>query len=348
MLIQFLARASELLVLLLVHFFLTTEAVAAPLRVCATVPDLGDLAREVGGDEVTVTIFAKGTEDAHFVEPRPSFVRALADADLYLQVGLELEVGWAPALLKNARNANVLPGNAGYLDGGSVITPLEIPSTPVDRSMGDVHPLGNPHYLVDPRNGLKIAAAIRDRLAGLRAEKEATFAKRYDDFAKRLGRRLVGDELAAKYDPVKLSILYENGKLDSFLASQKETAKLGGWLGELQPRFGIKAVSDHNLWPYFAAATGLRVVAFLEPKPGISPTTRHLEDVIQRMRAEKIPLILAAPYYDRRHADFVARESGAKIVRLAHQVGSREGAVTYLEMIDTNVRAIVAALGSRR
>jgi ABC-type Zn uptake system ZnuABC Zn-binding protein ZnuA len=345
MLFHLLARAIGLAILFVLS---TTNAFAAPLRVCATIPDLGDLAREVGGDEVSVVVFAKGTEDPHFIEARPSFVRALADADLFLQVGLDLEIGWAPALLTNARNAKVLPGNPGHLDGGTVITPLEIPSAPVDRSMGDVHPLGNPHYLLDPRNGLKIAAAIRDRLAMLRPDKEADFKKRYDAFAKRLGERLVGETLAAKLDPVKLSILFQSGKLAPFLESQKEAGELGGWLGQMLPHFGTKAVSDHNLWPYFASAFGLRMVAFLEPKPGIAPTTRHLEEVIQRMRAEKVPLILAAPYYDRRHADFVARETGAKVVALAHQVGGRDGTKTYLEMVDTNVNAVASALGGKR
>ena len=325
-----------------------TGATAAPLRVCATVPDLGDLARAVGGDEVSVTVFAKGTEDAHFVEPRPSFIRALADADLYLQVGLDLEVGWAPALLNNARNAKVLPGNPGHLDGGTVITPLEVPDAPVDRSMGDVHPYGNPHYLLDPRNGVKIAAAIRDRLVALRPDQEAAFRARHDAFAKEVGERLVGKALAAKLDPVKLSILFQSGKLASFLESQKDAGELGGWLGRMLPHFGAKAVSDHNLWPYFASAFGLRMIAFLEPKPGIAPTTRHLEEVIRRMRAEKARLILAAPYYDRRHADFVARETGATLVPLAHQVGAREGAKTYLDMIDADVAAVARALGDER
>jgi len=138
-------------------------AAEEPLHVCATVPDLGDLIRIVGGDQVDVKVFAKGGEDPHMVEAKPSFIKELARADLLVLVGMELEIGWVPALLKNARNAAVLPGGRGYLDVSTVIRPLEVPATAVDRSMGDVHPTGNPHFLLDPINGLRVAAAIRDR-----------------------------------------------------------------------------------------------------------------------------------------------------------------------------------------
>ena len=135
-----------------------------PLKVCATVPELGSLVREIGGNQVAVTVFAKGTENPHFVEAKPSLIKELSQADLYVQMGLELEVGWAPVLLQNASNGKVLQGARGYLDASTVINPMDIPSGTIDRSMGDVHPYGNPHYLTDPLNGLKVAALIRDKL----------------------------------------------------------------------------------------------------------------------------------------------------------------------------------------
>lgn len=281
---------------------------AAPLRVCATTPDLGDLVRQVGGDEVSVTVFAKGAEDPHFIEAKPGFITQLSRADLYVETGLELEVGWAPVLLKNARNARVLPGSPGYLDASQAITPLEIPQGPVDRSMGDVHPGGNPHFLLDPHSGLAVARLIADRLAELRPEKADYFRQRLQDFAQALEKGM------------------------------KE------WEAELAPWRGAQVVADHNMWPYFADHYGLQVVAFLEPKPGLAPTTRHLGDVVGKMKAEQIKVVLNSPYFDPRHAAFVQRETGARVAALAHQVGSRPGTDTYLDLMAYNVKELVTAL----
>ena len=195
---------------MLISFVLATPLVSAQdaarlIQVSATVPELGSLAREVGGDRVSITVFAKGTEDAHFVEAKPSFIKALSQCDLYIQVGMDLEIGWAPVLLRNARNGAVLPGAPGFLDASKVISPLEIPTGPVDRSMGDVHPQGNPHYLLDPINGLKVARLIRDKLSELRPNHKAYFEERYAAFSKRLGTALVGEKLARKYDVEKLA-----------------------------------------------------------------------------------------------------------------------------------------------
>ncbi len=316
-----------------------------PLRIAATVPELGSLAREVGGDQVTVTVFAKGTEDAHFVEARPSFIRALSQADLYIQVGMDLEVGWAPVLLRNARNSRVLPGAPGYLDASGLIDPLEVPAAPVDRSMGDVHPMGNPHYLLDPLNGLKVAQLIRDRLIQIRPQRGHFFEERYTDFRQRLGEALVGEALAQKYDVEKLAFLHQHGRLQRFLKDQREERLLGGWLGAMLPYYGTTAVGDHALWPYFARTFGIRIIGHLEPLPGIPPTTRHLRAMVERMRAESVPVVLAVVFYDSRHARFVAEQTGATVVTLAHQVGAREGTDDYLSMVDYNVRQLAAALG---
>jgi ABC-type Zn uptake system ZnuABC Zn-binding protein ZnuA len=307
-----------------------------PLRVCATVPELGSLAREIGGDH------------SHFVEPRPSFIKALSQADLFVQVGLELEVGWVPVLVLSARNERVLVGAPGYVDASTAIVPLDVPSVSVDRSMGDVHPQGNPHYLLDPLNGLSVARLMRDKLGELRPSKRAFFDARYDAFRKKLGVALVGEPLTEKYEFEKLALLFEHGKLGDFLEAQGEAALLGGWLGSMSPHFGVKAAGDHNLWPYFARRFGLRMVGFLEPKPGVPPTTKHVAWLIEHMRAEHAKLILSAAYYDPRHARFVSEHTGAAVVRIAHQAGAREGTDTYMEMLDHNLRALAAALGSRQ
>ena len=319
------------------------EAGLKPIQVCATVPDLGNLAQEIGGAQVKITVFAKSQEDPHFVEAKPSFIKALSQAELFLQIGMELEIGYAPVLLQNARNSRVLVGAPGYVDCSKVIAPMEIPTGPVDRSMGDVHPLGNPHYMTDPLNGLRVARLIRDRLIEFRPEKKSLFEEQYTNFYRKIGNAMVGDKLTGKYDFEKLALLYEEGRLESFLKEQKEEGSLEGWLKMMLPYRGSKVIADHNLWPYFARRFGILLIGFMEPKPGISPTTKHLQELIEMMKTEKVKVILASPYYDIRHAQFVSKNTGAKIVPMAHQVGSRPGTEDYLKMIDYNVRQLVTA-----
>lgn len=314
-----------------------------PIRVCATVPDLGDLVREIGGDQVSITVFAKGKEDPHFIEAKPSFIKALSQADLFIQVGMELEAGWVPVLLQNARNARVLPGAMGHLDASRVITALEVPTGTLDRSMGDVHPMGNPHYLLDPLNGLQVARMIRAKLVEIRPEKKSFFEERHQVLYRKMGNAMVGERLAQKYPLEKLAMLFEENKLAEFLKGEREAASLGSWFGRMLPLFGKQAVADHNVWPYFAQRFGILVTGFLEPKPGISPTTKHLLMIIEKMKSEGFKLILASPYFDIRHAQFVSKNTGAKIIPLAHQVGSRPGADTYIGMIDYNIRQVLEA-----
>ncbi len=325
----------------------TLQDGAAPLKVVATIPDLGALAGEIGGDQVTVSVLAKGTEDAHFVEAKPSFIKLLSQADVYLQVGMELELGYAPLLLQNARNGRILPSGEAHIDCSVAIKPLDVPKVQVDRSMGDVHPFGNPHYLTDPLNGLRVADLIRERLARLRPAKAPYFQSRYDSFRQRIGEALVGKELAKKYDFEKLATLHENGKLIDFLKKKDEDKQLGGWIGAMAPYMETKVVVDHNLWSYFARRFGFVVLATLEPKPGVQPTTGHLNEVIKTMKAENVKVILSAPYYDPRHAKFVSENTGAKVLSMAHEVGAREGAGDYFSMIDYDVKQIVTALGGK-
>ena len=246
-------------------------AQAQSLKACATVPDLGSLVREIGGEQTTLTVFAKGTENAHFVVPKPSFIKALNTCDVYVQVGLDLEIGWAPPLLRNARNGNILPGSQGYIDASTAIAPLEIPSAPVDRSMGDVHPLGNPHYLLDPMNGLRVARLLRDRLSALRPANAQYFAERYADFRRRLGVALVGEALTDAYDFEKLTVLARHGRLETFLKSQGQESLLGGWLGSLRPYAGSKLVGDHNAWVYFAELFRVRPRCLSRTPAGYTP-----------------------------------------------------------------------------
>jgi ABC-type Zn uptake system ZnuABC Zn-binding protein ZnuA len=319
---------------------------AQTLKACCTIPDLALLVSEIGGPSVETTTFVRGPEDPHFIEAKPSFVKALSQADLLVYVGLELEIGWIPVLLQNCRNAAVQPGKDGNIDASTAVSPLGVRNGPVDRSMGDVHALGNPHYLLDPLNGLRVAGLLRDRLSRILPEKKSEFEARYLDFKKRIGTALVGATLAEKYDVAKLALLHENGKLIAFLEKQGDRAALAGWIGRLADRFGTKCIGDHDLWSYFARRFGLDVVGFLEPKPGISPTTKHLGEIVALMKKNSVRLILSAPYFDSRHADVVKKAAGAAVAEMLHQAGARGGSTDYIGFVEKNVAACLSALGN--
>ena len=322
----------------------TGVAVAKPLRVVTTVPDLARLTEVVGGDEVDAVSLVQGPQDPHFIEPRPSFVRRLHKADLFVQVGMDLEIGWAPVLLRQARNARVLPGGSGFVDASAVIAPLQVPMVPMDRSAGDVHPFGNPHYLTDPVNGLRVAALLRERLSELRPERAELFRERAASFGRRVLEKLVGAALLERHGPEVLVGLLERDRLLAFLAERGEEKLLGGWLGELEGARGRRAVEDHRLWAYFARRFGLVLSGELEPKPGIAPTTRHLSRMVERMKAGDVRVVLASPYFDTRHARWVSERTGARVAEMAHQVGARPGTDDYVSMVDHNVRQLREAL----
>jgi ABC-type Zn uptake system ZnuABC Zn-binding protein ZnuA len=206
--------------------------------------------------------------------------------------------------------------------------------------MGDVHPFGNPHFFLDPMAGLRVARLIRDKLRELSPADHPYFQRRFDDFQQRLVSALVGPDLAARFHADKLARLIELDGLDPFLAERGERGDLGGWLGDARAMQGVAVVADHNIWPYFAHRFGLEVIGFLEPKPGVAPTTRHLAQLLNEMKARSVRLILATPYYDPRHAAFLAEKSGARVLPMANQVGARPEAANYLALIDYNVRQL--------
>ncbi len=315
---------------------------AETIKVCATVPELGGLVKAVGGDLVSVTVFAKGTEDPHYLDARPSYIRDLSDADMFVQVGLDLEAAWAPLLLRSSRNSRIQPGGSGFVDASLAIDPIDIPTGIVDRSMGDVHPQGNPHYLADALNGLKVASLLRDRLSELHPDKAPSFATNYEQFMQRLGKAMVGDELAAKYDFEKLSLLHQHGRLEGFLEQQGDLGGLSGWLSHLAPYYGTKIVTYHKGWPYFAKRFGLVVAEHLEPKPGIPPGPRHLLQVIKTIKSEKIKVLLVEPWISQQATQSVASKTGVKVVRAATSE-SRGGAYDYIEAINDVVIKVASA-----
>jgi ABC-type Zn uptake system ZnuABC Zn-binding protein ZnuA len=335
-------RLSALAVLSLA---LANGAFAEKLRVVASTPDLADLTRVVGGEEVEVEALVRGPQDAHFLDPRPTFVRKLHDADLYVEVGLQLEAGWSPVLLQSARNPKIRPGAEGYVDASQAVTPLDVPTGALTRAQGDVHAAGNPHYLSDPLNGLFVARLLRDRLSAARPAAAAGFAERAAAFEQALLARLVGPELAARGPADELVAALAQDRLEAWLAGRGGAAALGGWLGRLAKARGVAVVEDHRLWPYFARRYGLRPVAELEPLPGIAPTTAHLTEVVALVKSRDVRLLIASPYFDPRHARTVAERTGIPVVTLAHQVGALPGADDYLAAAELNVRRVEEALG---
>lgn len=321
---------------------LSVFASAQPLyaeSVCTTVTDLGSLARTIGGSEFDVITFAKGTEDPHFVEAKPSFIKALSKADLFVQVGFDLEVGWAPLLLQNARNGAVLPGGEGFVDASTVVRALNVPTGTIDRSMGDVHLHGSPHYLLDPINGWRVAGLIRDSFAKHDADDAPKFIERFKQFERTLAERLVGVRIVEALGAEKVLAMVDAGKAKEL---ENGELRLGGWMEKMAPLRGARVVVDHPMWSYFLKRFELSESASLEPKPGLEPTTKQLEMVIGKIRADGVKLLLSSAYYDPRHANFVAAQTGIAVVPMAHQVGARAGTEEYLQMIDYNVHAITS------
>ena len=281
---------------------------AAPLRVVTTTADLAALAREVGGDRVEVTSLANPTQDPHSVDPKPSFILQVNRADLLIAVGRELEIGWLPALITSARNAKVQPGAAGYLDASTGVKILEIPTGQITRAMGDVHPLGNPHYWLDPANGRIIARTIKDKLSTLAPADRTTFEQRYAQFDTRLA------------------------------AAEKK------WDAMLAPYRGAKLVTYHRSWPNFMERWGLNVMGYVEPKPGIPASPSHIIQLIEDMTRQGVKLIVMEPYFSPKTPQSIAARVGGTVLVLAPSVGAAKEAADYIQLFDYNIGKLAGAL----
>jgi len=280
----------------------------AALRVVTTTQDLESLTREVGGDKVQVVGLAKGYQDPHQVDPKPSFIIEVSRADLLIAVGRELEIGWLPPLITQSRNPKIQPGAAGYLDASLNVKILEIPSGQITRAMGDVHPAGNPHYWLDPNNGRLIAQAIQRKLGELSPADKAYFAQRYADFDQRLAA-----------------------------AEKKGDATMA-------PYKGTKIVTYHRSWPNFMERFGLNVMGYVEPKPGIPPSPTHTLELIADMKSQGAKLVVMESYFDAKTPTKIATEVGGKVVTLAPSVGGEKGASDYIQLFEYNVTTLAAAL----
>ena len=281
----------------------------AALNVVTTTEDLASLTREVGGDRVKVEGLAKGYQDPHFVEAKPSFILKLHGADLLVEIGRELEIGWLPPLIQQSRNPRIQPGADGYLDASTTARILEIPTGQITRAMGDVHPSGNPHYWLDPENGRRMAKAIQERLARLAPGDAAYFAGRYADFDRRLAE------------------------------AEKR------WVAMMAPYKGLKVVTYHRSWPNFCERFGVDVVGYVEPRPGIPPSPGHTLELIQEMKAKGIKILLVEPYFDLKTPNAIARETGAKVLVLLPSVGGEKEVTDYFKLFDYDLNLLVTALG---
>src|SRR5687767_1098718 len=279
----------------------------AQLKVVTSTTDLWDIARAVGGNHVKVTSIGKGYEDPHFVQPKPSFILQLRSADVWAYVGLDLEIGWMPLLLDGARNSKIRAGAPGHVNVSPVV-PVMDASRAVDRSQGDVHPLGNPHYWLDPNNARKIAGLFRDRFSELDPKNSATYRSNTGAWE------------------AKLSAAEQEWRAD--LASIKDKP----------------IVAWHTSWRYFAAYTGLRIVGFMEPKPGVPPSPSHLSSLVATMKQSGAKAIIMEPFYDRKTADKIARETGAKVLVVPPSVGGAKGLDDYIELMKANIRMVAAAV----
>jgi zinc/manganese transport system substrate-binding protein len=286
-------------------------AAIAKLEVVATTPDLASLASAIGGKDIDLTTLAKPTEDPHFVDAKPSFIVKLNRADLIIEGGAELEVGWLPALLDQSRNPKLAPGAPGHLAAARGLPLKEIPSS-LDRSRGDIHAAGNPHFLVDPSNARVVADRIADTLSALDPQNASSYKARLKEFNTALA------------------------------------AKMAEWEARLAPYKGQEVAAYHNSWLYFGDHFGLKIDLFLEPKPGVPPTPSHLAEVIIKMKQEHVRAILVDPYLNRRTADTVAAKTGAQVVPVAQFPGGVPGTEgSYLQLIDHDVNAIANALGAK-
>jgi ABC-type Zn uptake system ZnuABC Zn-binding protein ZnuA len=314
------------------------------LAVVTTTTDLKFIAESVGGDHVRVTSIAGGAEDPHFVSAKPSFMMTAREADLWIAIGMELEIGWEGLILDGSRNPKIRKDSKGYLYASQGVLRLEVPTEKVTRTMGDVHPLGNPHYWLDPLNVRIVAKTIAGRLAELDPGHAEDFTRDLKAFQRKIDERMFGKELVVEFGGDKLWLLELKGGLQSFLNERHLAAKLGGWAGKMLPFRGEKILTYHKSWTYFVNRFGLVVADQLEPKPGIPPSPGHVLAVIEQVKSGHIRVLLMEPFYERKAPDLIAEKTGLKVVVCANSVGGDEAARDYFAMIGNVVDKLAAAL----
>ena len=317
-----------------------------PLKVVTSLTTYGSIAREIVGDQGTVTSIAQGNEDPHFVQPKPSFVAVLRDADLFVTTGMDLEL-WVPALLDRAGNRRILQGGPGYVAAFKGIDLMEVP-TSLSRSEGDIHVDGNPHIHTDPLNGIIIARNILGGLKRVSPDNADYFAGREQDFEKRVLEATMGSELVGILTPATAYSLLDSDKLMDFLGKQQYQGKplldrLGGWMKTAEVFRGKEVACYHKEWSYFSNRYKVTCAEYIEAKPGIPPTPGHVQEVIALMRQRKIPVLFASNYFDRNQIRQVAERTGAKPVIVPENTQGAPGVNTYFDLMSSWVNGLAAA-----
>jgi len=320
--------------------------VMAPVKVVTSLTTYGAIAREIVGDRGTVNSIAQGDEDPHFVQPKPSFVALLRDADLFVTTGMDLEL-WVPALLDRANNRNVAEGGPGYVAANAGIELLEIPAS-VSRAQGDIHAGGNPHIHTDPLNAILIARNILRGLERVAAADADYFREREADFERRILEATMGAEVVRILTPQTAIDLLRNDQLLPFLArttlhGQSLMGQLGGWLRAAEVFRDKEMACYHKEWAYFSRRYRISCIEYIEPKPGIPPTPRHVQEVISLMRERKIPVLLASNYFSRSQIQQVANRTGATAVIVPENTHGAPGVETYFQLMDTWITSLAAA-----
>jgi zinc/manganese transport system substrate-binding protein len=298
--------------LVLITALLSAAPLFAKVKVVSSLQDFASIAEAVGANRVEVFALAKGYQDPHFVDAKPSFILRLSNADLLIVAGLELEIGYLPPLIDQSRNDKIHPGSPGYLDASIGCDILQRPTTQITRAMGDVHPYGNPHYWTDPENGRIIARSIAAKLSELDPAGKATYTQNLAAFEGRL------------------------------------TEKEKEWDAKMGPYAGTKIVTFHDSWPNFAKRFRLVIAGHVEPKPGIPPSPTHTLEIINLIKTEKIPVILVEPYFDRKTPDYIAKQTGATVVTFYPSVGGIPQIKDYFALFDYDIDALVNALMAKK
>jgi zinc/manganese transport system substrate-binding protein len=294
------------LLLLVTLTVLLPRAAAAKVRVVTSIETFADLARKVGGERVEVKALSHGYMDPHFVEPKPSLVIDLNRADLLVHVGLELEIGWLPPLVLGSRNEKIQLGQPGNLDASTGIPVVDVPATKIDRSMGDIHPQGNPHYWIPPGNAVIVAREIAERLGAIDPPGIATYTANLNRFVAEVGRR------RAEWE--------------------KRAAGLRG----------TKVVTYHKSWSYVSAWLGLQEVGYVEPKPGIPAPPSHIAALIGLMRREGVKVILMESFYPRNTVDLVAQKADARALVMPSDVGATQNITDYFSLLDAVMQKLTS------
>ncbi len=282
-------------------------AKAGTIKVVTTTTDLKSIAELIGGNKVSVSSIATGYQNPHFVDPKPSYIIGLSNADLFVTVGLDLETGWSPQLLSSSRNSKIQKGSPGYVDASAGVTLYQVPSS-LNRGEGDIHIYGNPHYWLDPLNGKVIAKNIANGLERIDPSNKSTY----------------------------------EANLQSFFS--KIDAKMQEWQSKMAPFKGTKIIAYHNEWVYFETRFGLQVVDFMEPKPGIPPSPSQLVKVIKEVKANNIKVIISSPYFTASSSDVVSKQTGAKELTLATSVAAFDSIKNYFDLFDYDINQLIASL----